>query len=773
MADKTDNTEIFDYTGPAGTQGVNGDQENLTDELKQALETVCRAIETQELQSRINLVTRVQKSRFFQRGVQYLMRQGENEGGTYTVKYSDPSTLKDKEDRDPMYVFNLYWAYGRSFTATFAQAACGVEFEGNDPRNEADTTASTEADNAKKIVCKVNNQRDIQKKVAKLLWTDPYAVFLTRESCTGNKFGFNKDKTPRKFPEIEVDGALEWKVPIASGDFDNWPYMRRQKEISLAFAKEEYPDKKSKISGAGSSGMKDIDYSRCARLSTQEGLSLTEQSGDAMAFVVTRTEYWLRPSSFNEVTDEKVQATLREWFPNGAYVAYCGNEYCRSRNEDLNDHLAIVKGDPGEGYATPGLGDILMGPQESFNDLANLSRITFLRGVPHSYFDQELIPADAVPKQQSTPGCKHPVAQPADGQPLENHFFEETPANTPVTMNQYMEDLKGPTSQFLSGQQPALFGGEMGEAGKTASGYGQALAQAMGQMTIVWVPFKMVWAKVIQQAVGVLAKIYEGADELATTINAGTPDAETVTLNPNNLKGMFLTTPDTDENFPESWSMQRANLQGVMAVADKSPELGKILLHPENVRMSKNLLGLKNFVDPEEDSRDKQSAEIDEMLKEPPVPTPEAIAALKQQKLQAQQQGIEIPPEQIEAAIQQMPMQSSVDVDPDFDDHAVEWETVRSWINSAQGRKIKATKPKAFENVRLHGLQHKKLMEQAQAPAPNPAMAALVEDAAKGAQALTAIATAPPLPKGAGAANVAAGKELIDAALKGMGTAAK
>lgn len=68
--------------------------------------------------------------------------------------------------------------------------------------------------------------------------------------------------------------------------------------------------------------------------------------------------------------------------------------------------------------------------------------------------------------------------------------------------------------------------------------------------------------------------------------------------------------------------------------------------------------------------------------------------------------------------------------------------------------------------------QRKAQVTQAGMPSPDPeltaAKSALIKDASIAAEALTRIAAAPPLPKGAGAANVAAGSKILDSTVKAV-----
>lgn len=682
----TKRAEGGDYTGPQGNV-------DLPEDLVNALTAICRKMDGRELQARLNQVGRCQKARLFQAGKQYLKRDTGTAGANGTLYTPE---VQDDPDSDKMYVYNIYLGYEKSFVATFAQAPVGERAEPNDPMNSTDIEGAREAESMAKIVKKVNNQKDIQKKIARLLWTDGLVMFYSSKETNGKKLGVDKDGNLRPYPKIEVGGCLEWKVPIAQGEFEDWDYARRQREISLSKAKTDYPEKKDKLVAGGSSS-KDVDYSRQARISVAEGIGLQNQSGDSQGTAVTESYYWLRPSAFMEHEDQTIQSELNSWFPKGAFICFMGETYVKSREESMDDHLEPLKAIDAEGFNTPGLGDSSIGPQESFNDGMNLAQVTFMRGVPHSFFAEKLIPADARKNQKSRPGEAHPVEL-GVGEDIRTQFYQEEPAQTPAALMVYLDNLQGPLTQFLTGQQPALFGGEMGEAGKTASGYQQALAQAMGLMGLVWVPFKKSWATVISQCIAIAGDSYEPGTKLATILSQDNGDQTTVSVNVDNLKGNFLWYPDTDENFPESWTSKKMAYRDFLTLIKDDPAAASIAMHPDNLRMGKDLAGLPDLTIPGADSCEKQMAEIEEMEKQAPVPDPKAVQVVRT----AEAQGVQVPPEQIAS----MPLISSVDLGK-YDDDQSEFQTCIRWINSPSGQKAKRENPQWYQNVELHADAHK------------------------------------------------------------------
>jgi hypothetical protein len=139
------------------------------------------------------------------------------------------------------------------------------------------------------------------------------------------------------------------------------------------------------------------------------------------------------------------------------------------------------------------------------------------------------------------------------------------------------------------------------------------------------------------------------------------------------------------------------------------PELGQILMHPDNLRLAKDYSGLQDLTIPGADSCEKQMMEIEEMEQQPPVP--DQTSPIFQQVQQAQAAGMKVPPQ----TLAQIPLVSSVQIDQ-FDDNAMEFQTCVRWINSPAGQKAKRETPQWYQNVSLHAQAHQKALQAAQAP---------------------------------------------------------
>jgi hypothetical protein len=232
--------------------------------------------------------------------------------------------------------------------------------------------------------------------------------------------------------------------------------------------------------------------------------------------------------------------------------------------------------------------------------------------------------------------------------------------------------------------------------------------------------------------------IRENADadtELSATVMGRGGIMKSLSLNVDDLRGEISVFPETEEAFPESWVQKRGVYMSLMSSPD--PQIEATANLPENLVLAKEIIGVENFYIPQVVSRNKQLAEIDEMMQPnvEPLPNP-ALQAIDEQaepmiqQAQSQQaQTGQVDPNlmtELQKLMEQAegipPEVSSVDVDKDYDDHVTEDQTVTMFLNSEEGQQLKQRNPRAFQNIRLHGLAHRAAAKQlaAENAAPPP-----------------------------------------------------
>jgi len=481
-------------------------------------------------------------------------------------------------------------------------------------------------------------------------------------------------RVPNGQEVVTIVGGLELKTPPWANEMHEYPYLQWNMEVHQARLRAAYPRAADKIGAPVASGGQ--QYERLARLAQSQGGPLTE-GGDFNINLITFQRTWLRPWAFFALDDKSLRDELLQLFPDGAYVALAGDAYCESRNESMDDHWRVLHALPGDGSSgRPALGDALISVQERFNTLSNLQVETYEYGIPPIYADSEVLDFDALQNQTAEPGAHYP-ARAKPGQSLAAGFFQPAPAEVPPDLAQHAADLMGPVAQFLTGAFPALFGGAMDNTA-TAAGYAMARDQAMGRIGLVWRRMKFFHADVMLLAVDCFRRNRPNDVEV-TLLGAGAA-FESKWIRLADLKGNLFSYPETDEQYPTLWSQQRAVLLQLLANPD--PEIQAVLAHPENMALLKRLIGLEEFVIPDEESRTKQYREIAQMVAEAPV----------------------VKRENVTGAETILP---SIVPDEFADNHRVELEICMRWFSSDAGQVAKIEAPAGYANVRAHAMLHK------------------------------------------------------------------
>jgi hypothetical protein len=694
--------------------------QRLDDRLKNALRTLARMADQRDSYSYMWAVNRALKARMYLRGNQHLI--WDNDQKRYLVAPQVGGDTNASDEPTSRQSFNIYLGYAKSFMATFAQNQAAVRMESADPRNAVGIRGAEAAQKYIRIYDKFNPGKEQQVEIARFLWTDGKCVAYTREVFDGQRFGFEENaevgeqpegvdplqgaqainkRVPRGREITSFYGTLETKFPATARTVSDCGYFKLSQEQDISQIKSDYQEQAKNLS-AGTRGGSESQMARNGRIATAEGVE--SYGGGDKNHLLTKDFYWFRPSWYANLEDD-LRKDILGTFPDGCFVAMCADTYLESRNESMDDHVKVMFALPGDGSNRTPIGDPEIAVQEEFNDGVNLAIETFKYGVPSTWIDEENVDIDAVQKQASEPGNHLPMKR-KPGEALADNFFQEQPAQSPADLVRFLDNLQGPLSQFLTGQQPALFGGEMND-NKTASGYSMARDQAMGLMTLVWVPYKKFRADIVLDAVKCAARSRQNDIVESVPKEGSSRDRETLTIPVDDLKGGIVATPDTDENFPESWTQKSNKFMGLLQEAGANPVMGAVLQHPDNIALAKQMIGLEDLTVPGADSRDKQLQEIEDMRKVPPVPDPQAIQMAEQA---ATQNGAILTPEMIA----QLPLTSSIAIDPEVDDSALEYAECKRWLNGSEGQKAKQNEPQWYQNVRLHMLAHKAEMDKAQ-----------------------------------------------------------
>ena len=526
--------------------------------------------------------------------------------------------------------------------------------------------------------------------------------FVAAETVTVPS-GQTRLRVPNGQEVITIVGGLELKTPPWANEMHEYPYLQWNLEVHQARLRAAYPHAADKIGSPVAPGAQ--QYERLARLSQSQGGPLTE-GGDFNINLITFQRTWLRPWAFFALEDKLLRDELLQMFPGGAYVAFAGDAYCESRNENMDDHWRVLHALPGDGSSgRPALGDALISVQERFNTLSNLQMETYEYGIPPIYADSEVLDFDSLQNQTAEPGSHYP-ARAKPGQSLAAGFFQPEPAEVPGDLAEHAANLMGPIAQFLTGAFPALFGGAMSN-NDTASGYAMARDQAMGRIGLVWRRMKFFHADIMLLAVDCFRRNRPNDVEV-TLLGAGAA-FESQWIRLADLKGNLFSYPETDEQYPTLWSQQRAVL--MQLIANPDPQIQAVLAHPENMALVKRLIGLEEFVIPDEESRTKQYREIAQLVAELPLVKRQDVTATVHPAFK----------EAVASGVDAEIILPSIMPDEFADNHAVELEICMRWFSSDAGQVAKIEVPLGYANVRAHALFHRDYLQKQQAAAaPQP-----------------------------------------------------
>lgn len=665
-------------------------------------------------------VIETRRQRFYWRNDQYIYWKSDAVGFLPAISGQSVNSGEDSVNVGRYTdVYNIYTPYGESILSTLIQNPPGVNWQPTDPSNPQDITASRTAEKYQQKIEDENDRKTLQSTVGRLFYTDGRTILYTRQE--------------EDYQKITAHGVLETKViPITASCQDELVSTFISDELDIYQAKGTYPDYKDKIKEKMAT-LGESAYERIARLGVLQGTRLLMQAGDAFSHMITRHVCFLRPCTYDKLPPER-QDEIAELFPDGLKVIFCGDQYCGSENVSMDDQICIGFPGPGDGMSRPSIGKRVIPLQDTFNDELNLWHEAHDYCIPTLFMYSETGDMEAINEQISQPGNVVPFTSlPPGASSAESAFYASVIDGIPATLPSLITFLQGPLAQFISGAFPALFGGDTGD-NDTAKGISIQRDQAMGRMGIPWSAMQQLFACAYTNAVKSAVKNADDESTFSYTIKDKTGAVVVEKLDMADLKGgSAICKADSDASFPESTNSKRQAYQTLMAAAERNPILASVMSDPNNLEYGHMIIGLPDLVVPGAEARNKQLIEIKQLLAEVPIPPSQqeiqsaalqdpqlAVAMQNWQRNQRGPNGQPIPPP-IPPAL----YKPSIAVDPDFDNHAMEFQTVADWLSGEDARKEKEEKQNVsgILNVRLHGLQHKNLIPPPPMPpegAPKP-----------------------------------------------------
>lgn len=608
---------------------------------------------------------------------------------------------KDKErDSAVLYCTNIYQGFGESFIAIMTQAVPNLRFEPEDAEEAADIETAAEGDNLRKLVQHENDPIKLMTKASFIAWTD------------GRMHGYTwwgeNPRTQKEQECQEVVGVMEVKVPVIYEGISEYPYVRYAYEYHLAKArtkvkKREFPDPNywKKIKSGGKGNGQDM-FERTARISAKQGVSFKSAGGDAYGSLVTCIRTWLRPDCFMEdCVPEDKRDELLALFPHGCLLEQDNGLYTGSRDECMDDHWTVENIMEGTGANRPAKGTCLISVQERSNDTINSAQDIYDKTIPASHWDDKVFDVDAMNDQAAQAGARYGVdfSGIEEGGNLESHVFFEPEATVSADMLTYLKELMTDIPEFLTGISAILFGSDS-QGDKSGKALSIQQAAAMGRIGLPFRVLKRFYAGMMEQAVRL--SIEMRSEDVSLSVPDEQGEMEKLSIAFGGLNGKIRCYAQQDENYPESYISKRNTWMQLVAMGVQDPVLGAILKDPMNQNLAKKLIGLTEFNIPDAQSWNKQTREIAILLASLPALVTPAPAQVPNPAVPEITETIQPPDE----------MESSVPIDEEYDNHQAEYLTVVLYVNSSKGQRKKKEDPAGFENVRLHGLEHKAIIQK-------------------------------------------------------------
>lgn len=489
---------------------------------------------------------------------------------------------------------------------------------------------------------------------------------------------------PRGREVLTIHGGLELRLPPWCSEQSDYPYLGLVLEVHVSSLRATYGKRAKNLQGGWGAGPYD-SWDRFARLALVE--PTVSYYGTSNQNLVTFKRYWLRPSSFWLLKDEKDIQALLKIFPDGAYIAFADTQkLLDARNERLDDHWEIGTAVEGSGAYTPAMGSSTISIQKRFNTVENfiMEWIEYSAAGAGTFVNANVINYKALKSHRRAPGMIYPLRM-GITQPIGNVLKEGTPGQMAGEVFRYGDSLVK-TGEFLSGAVPTVSGGT--EQSLKPTTYISDKESALGRMYTAWLHLRWFWSNLILKSVKDFAK-FATYDEMYSIIGPdGTSQGKAVKLD--NLRGDLDAYPETNEQFPILWQQMQQTFMQLVEMSAQDEQIASIVGDLENITFAKAMLGLPNLFVPGMDDRLKQKHEISLLLQQKPVQymnpvqDPETGAAVGMQPVE----------------------EPSIPIDPFEDAHPVHILTVKKWAVSSEGLKAKIENPAGYKNVILHGKMH-------------------------------------------------------------------
>lgn len=575
---------------------------------------------------------------------------------------------------DYMNEYPIFNGFAQIRQAKLAEPDIGIDFQPINPKRTPDREAARAAESIRLMS---DLDQDPHETVArKVYFTDMGGRCVTwKELCDDDSvFGTGPNGEPRRKIVWNIGGVLEWQMPIFANSRKECLFAIYYRDPDLKWAKARYPWIASKLS-SGQMCLQEGAYQRIARLGVVRASQTRTYDwniGNSLTHLITTGDCWVRTEAFVNCDDvykndqgltepgeegkpKTIYEKICELFPDGVHAVIVGKNYAESWNESMDDVLSILHSQPGRGMTRrPGMLPFVAF-QDRVNQATNYIAQSQDTGAPTIYFNSSVIDSNAMNKRIARPYAYMELDELDPKIPISEVIHREDQPTVPEDLWKMIE-LMQTMAQFAGFCPPSVFGVGTSD-NSTAQGMELAARQALGILGRFRTAVIQTMAEDYTQVALIVSRDQKYPDEIVVPLDA---DARrTAIVRKESLtRGNFRAAPDKDSGFPESTASKRQALERLVTLIGATPLGAQVFGSPSNIAEMVRLQG-SELVVPEAQAWNKQSREIELLLREPPnIKDPEIVALLAsgasvttvmkaiitkaQQALQAQQQAVEV-----------------------------------------------------------------------------------------------------------------------------------
>lgn len=464
------------------------------------------------------------------------------------------------------------------------------------------------------------------------------------------------DETPKGRAGFELYGPEAVKMPLYSKDQAHLPYLVLRVEDNAAFFRTVFDD--YTISPAGGDTQL---YERWARIPV-------EYNGTIPTNITTCRYVWFRPWYYAELGETDAKKLIAK-FPNGVKFAVIDKTVVDSpESANLDDEWTITFDPRSKFIHAEPHGNAIIPIQDSKTDIFNLGLQSIEYGIPETFVHPKTVNLENYKKQAKAPGMMTRALPPAPDKALSDGFYQAktaTLSNEYTTFDKNLDSL----SQFVSGAMPAIWGGAVKTGESTATETTNQKAMALQRLQLMWQMGSIFWCSLLFKCTKDFAQNMREDEKYTQKKNGSYIN---VWINKTSLAGKVGSAePELNGSLPQSWEQKKSFVMELIAM--QNPEVGAILMHPNNAEMLKSSTGMYDIYIPGEHDRNKQYAEYYQLI-------------------------MGVSPDN--------GMTPSVEIDIDVDDHNVHMQVLKNILVSEVGVALHEQNPDAYTNCIAHYRMH-------------------------------------------------------------------